>query len=195
MTRSVRASQAERKRVLPGDGLIRDAIGTLTNAITINRSPRDVWPWLVQMGAGDRAGWYSYDRVDNGGRKSADNIVPALQDIQVGTLFAALPGESEGFHVLQFEPEYFLLLGVIPRPQSAPLVTWAFVLDEVGPHCTRLVVRVRAGRDYRFKGLLPALGLPLVRVIHFVMQRKQLLSIATRAETRPPVRDRDGKAA
>ena len=195
MTRSVRATLPERKRVLPGDGLIPDAIGALTHAITINRSPRDVWPWLAQMGAGNRAGWYSYDRIDNGGRKSADCIVPAWQDIQVGTLFAALPGESEGFHVLRFEPEYFLLLGVVPRWMNAPLVTWAFVLDEVGPHCTRLIVRARAGRDYRFKGLLPALGLPLVRLTHFVIQRKQLLGIAMRAEARPPARDANGKAA
>ena len=195
MTRSVRATLAEKKRVLPGDGLIPDAIGTLTHAITINRSPRDVWPWLAQMGAGDRAGWYSYDRIDNGGRKSAERIVPALQDIHIGTLFPALPGESEGFHVLRFEPEYFLLLGVVPPSMNVPLVTWAFVLNAVGLHCTRLIVRVRAGRDYRFKGLLPALGLPLVRLTHFVMERKQLLNIASRAEAAPPAPDANGKAA
>jgi hypothetical protein len=71
-TQSVRATAAERVRPLPGDDLIRDRIGSLTHAVSIARPPRDVWPWLAQMGAG-RAGWYSYDRLDNGGRQSERN--------------------------------------------------------------------------------------------------------------------------
>jgi len=59
--RSVRASRIERTRPLPGDERIPQAIDTLTHGVTIRRAPRDVWPWLVQMGAGTRAGWYSYD--------------------------------------------------------------------------------------------------------------------------------------
>jgi hypothetical protein len=57
---------------LTGDELIMLSIGTLTHAITIRRSPGDVWPWLVQMGAG-RAGWHSYDFLDNG----RGNIAPS----------------------------------------------------------------------------------------------------------------------
>jgi hypothetical protein len=33
---------------------------------------------VVQMGCG-RAGWYSHDRLDNGGRPSAERIVPEWQ--------------------------------------------------------------------------------------------------------------------
>ena len=36
-----------------------------------NGARHEVWPWLVQMGAGSRAGWYSYDFLDNGRRPSA----------------------------------------------------------------------------------------------------------------------------
>ena len=57
---SIRANPGERTRKLPGDDLIANPIGSVTHAITIRSSSRDVWPWLVQMGAG-RAGWYSYD--------------------------------------------------------------------------------------------------------------------------------------
>lgn len=53
--RSVRAEPSERTRCLPGDDLIQTPIASITHAITIRRPPRDVWPWLVQMGAG-RAG-------------------------------------------------------------------------------------------------------------------------------------------
>ena len=37
------------------------------------------------MGAG-RAGWYSYDFIDNGGEPSAVEIRPELQHIGVGTV-------------------------------------------------------------------------------------------------------------
>lgn len=33
---------------------------------------------------GDRAGWYSWDWVDNGGELSADHIVPEWQTLEVG---------------------------------------------------------------------------------------------------------------
>src|ERR1043166_7143380 len=81
---------------IPGDSLIPDCIGQLTHAITIQRSRHDVWPWLVQMAASPRAGWYSYDRLDNAGTPSARTILPSLQHVVVGTLFPALPGRREG---------------------------------------------------------------------------------------------------
>jgi hypothetical protein len=103
-TRSVRATPVECVCALPGDELITNPIGTLTHAVTIQRARPDVWQWLVQMGAGSRAGWYSYDSLDNRRQPSATRIVPELQRIDVGTLFPALPGTVDGFQVLQFEP-------------------------------------------------------------------------------------------
>ena len=85
--RSVRASRRERTGRLPGDELIPEPIASLTHATTIRRPPCDVWPWLAQMGAGTRAGWYSYDFIDNRRHRSADRIVPDLQTIAVGVLF------------------------------------------------------------------------------------------------------------
>src|SRR5436309_3797687 len=67
---SVRATPNERRQPLPGDALIPDAAATVMHAITISTTPERIWPWLVQMGAG-RAGWYSYDWVDNDGHPSA----------------------------------------------------------------------------------------------------------------------------
>ncbi len=179
-TRSVRADHAERTQPLPGDDLIRQPLGTLTHAVTVDRAPQAVWPWLVQMGAGARAGWYSYDALDNGRRPSSTRLVPALQNIGIGTVFPALPGVTEGFVVLAFEPYRWLILGW-PSPDGSPQVTWAFVLKTAAGNSTRLIVRARAGRGYRFHGLPSWLSLPIVRLAHFVMQRKQLLGIAQRA--------------
>ncbi len=178
---SVRASQEERARALPGDERISQAIETLTHGVTIRRAPRDVWPWLVQMGAGNRAGWYSYDWLDNGRQPSATRIVPELQHPTNGTIFPALPGRTDGFIVLSIEPERVLTLGWL-APNGTPDVTWTFLLEEVAPGVTRLLVRVRGGPGYRFHGLPLLLTRAAVRVVHYIMQRKQLLTIAKRAE-------------
>jgi membrane protease YdiL (CAAX protease family) len=176
----VRAEPAERRRPLPGDDLIPEPLGSLTHAITIARAPQTVWPWLIQMGSG-RAGWYSYNAVDNGRQPSATRIVAELQHIAVGTVFPALPGVRDGFAVLAFEEPRWLTLGW-PGPDGTPLVTWSFTLEARGISSTRLIVRARGGQGYRFHGLPRWLSVPLVRFVHFVMERKQLLGIARRVE-------------
>jgi hypothetical protein len=182
MFRSVRARRREKWRRLPGDEVLPDAKGSLTHAVTIRGTPREVWPWLVQMGAG-RAGWYSYDSVDNGGRSSAKCLIPQLQHIKEGDIFPAMPGVTEGFVVLQCQWERYLVLGW-PSAAGSPVMTWAFVLEESTPGYTRLIARARAAEGYR-----PPFGLPgwtvrtLVPLGHLVMQRKQLLGIARRAES------------
>lgn len=178
--RPVRADASERTKTLPGDALIRDPIATFTHAITIERDRRVVWPWLVQMGAGARAGWYSYDLVDNGGRSSAWRIVPELQQVKVGTVFPALPGVSDAFTLLAFEPERFLVLGWLKG--DGPIVTWAFVLAEGEDGSTRLIVRARGRADYGSQREHWWQVQPILRVIHFAMERRQLLGIASRVE-------------
>ena len=178
----VRAKDHERTRPLPGDECVPAAVGTLTHAITIDGPPAAVWPWLVQMGAGSRAGWYSYDFLDNGRRPSATRLVPDLQHITVGTVCPALPGVAEGFIVLAFEPQRSLVLGW-PNPDGSPMVTWAFVLEPRPGRRTRLIARGRAGPRYRFLGLPVWLSKPVIGLVHFVMQRKQLLEIARRVES------------
>jgi len=180
--RSVRASQEERARVLPGDERIPWPIDALTHGVTIRRAPRDVWPWLIQMGAGSRAGWYSYDRLDNGRRPSATRLVPELQHPAVGTIFPALPGRTDGFSVLAIEPERALTLGWM-TPDGTLQVTLTFVLDQVAPGVTRLLTRVRGEQGYRFHGLPLQLTRLAIRVLHFIMQREQLLGIRRRAES------------
>jgi len=179
--RTVRADFAERTRRLPGDDFILRPLAVLTHAITLHRPSRDVWAWLIQMGAGNRAGWYSYDLVDNGRRPSASRIVPELQHIAIGTVFPALPGETEGFVVLDFDPCRSLVLGW-PAAGGEPIVTWAFVLEEQSDGVTRLIVRARGGHGYRFQGLPAWLSVPVVQLVHFVMERKQMLGIARRVE-------------
>ena len=56
---------------MPGDEILTDPSGT-TRAISIGAAPEQVWPWNAQMGSG-RAGWYSWDAIDNGGLNGGRN--------------------------------------------------------------------------------------------------------------------------
>lgn len=180
--RSVRATRSERIRALPGDERIPDALDTITHGITIDRPPQDVWPWLVQMGAGERAGWYSYDWLDNGRNESATRIVDALQHPAIGTTFPALPGMTDGFKLVAMKEEQWLTLG-FPAANGGLDVTWTFVLEPLGALGTRLLVRVRGGKGYRFHGLPVPLTKAVIRVVHYIMERKQLLGLVDRIES------------
>jgi hypothetical protein len=132
------------------------------------------------MGSG-RAGWYSYDFIDNGSHPSAERILPEYQQISVGTLFPALPTATDVFVVAQYENDRSLILAW-KLPDGKYQTTWAFVLEQPQPDKTRLIVRGRVASGYRPYGLPQWLAVLTGRPAHFIMQRKQLLGIARRAE-------------
>ncbi|MGB2633297.1 MAG: hypothetical protein WAM58_05120 [Candidatus Acidiferrum sp.] len=179
-SRQVRATPAERARTLPGDDLIPRPLGAVNHAITIRRPPHDVWPWLAQMGSG-RAGWYAYDFIDNGGQHSAERILPNYQNIGVGSVLPALPGVTDVFLVVQCAQDHSLVLAW-KLPSGKYQTTWAFVLEQPEPGQTRLIARGRVAPDYRPYGLPQWLAACTGRLAHFIMERKQLLGIARRAE-------------
>jgi hypothetical protein len=171
--RPVRPRGDEATRSLPGDELVADAKVRWNHAITIRARPADIWPWLVQMGC-RRAGWYSYDGLDNGGVRSAGRIVAEFQQIRVGDIFPMTPKAQDRFAVRMVEPERALVLG-----DDAGSMSWAFVLEQVDETSTRLITRSRGAIDRL------ALGLMLKVIWHpldFGMQRRQLLNLKRRVE-------------
>jgi hypothetical protein len=180
----VHATAAEAARSLDGDELIPSPIGVVNHAITIHRPPAEVWPWLAQMGSG-RAGWYAYDFIDNDGHRSADRILPEFQNVTVGSVFPALPGAKDVFVVAQCEPGRSLVL-TWRSPDGRYQTTWAFVLEQHQRDQTRLIVRGRIASGYRPYGLPQWVAVLLGRPAHFIMQRKQLLSIRRRTESADP---------
>jgi hypothetical protein len=103
------ATDEDVRRAFPGADLIPGATRSVTMAVTIDAPPSRVWPWLVQMGV-DRAGWYSWDRLDDFKRRSAERIHPEWQAIAVGDRMAAKPDGSEWWDVAALEPERLLVL-------------------------------------------------------------------------------------
>jgi hypothetical protein len=189
------ATRQEKRRALPSDGLIPEANRPSTHGISIAAPPSAVWPWLVQMGC-DRAGWYSWDRLDNAGRPSADRILPELQGTSVGDVLPSRPGRGEPFVVLDLAAPRHLVLGAYVRlPDPTPLgwndpppkrfmrATWAFLLEPVEGG-TRLLVRACGVNRPRWLSLLLT---PFFGPAHIIMQRKQLLNLKARAERPVPV--------
>src|SRR6266567_8479342 len=79
-----------------------------TRAVTIQARPEEIWPWLVQIGI-TRAGWYSYDWLDNLGKPSAQRILPQFQHVAVGDVVPISPDGKQGMYVKDFEANQFML--------------------------------------------------------------------------------------
>jgi hypothetical protein len=164
-----RATRAERREPLPGDALVSAPLLSLTHAVDVAAPPERVWPWLAQMGAG-RAGWYSWDRLDNGGMRSLDRLVPELQRIAPGDVLPAVPDAGDVFVVARAEPPRSLLLGW-PAPDGRQRVTWEFAVRPA-PRGSRLLVRARMGAlALEAARWPPAAGEPLAAKLERAMLR------------------------
>jgi len=158
-----------------GDGLIARPDFSNDREIQIDASPDQVWPWLAQMGLG-RAGWYSWDIVDNFGRRSATELHPEWMIQHVGD---QIPGGPISFDTPVVNAPNELVIAVIDRTLLLWTVhfTLAYVLEPSGDG-TRLRTRARARIDGPGGG---AFGRYLLGPGDGIMVRKQLKGIAQRA--------------
>src|ERR1700704_2076972 len=164
------ATPEEVGEVMPGDEVVAAPTFNATRAVTVNASPEAIWPWLVQIGFG-RAGWYSYDLLDNLGRHSSESIVVELQHIEVGDLVPLGPGEGSGMFVKEFVVNQSMLWWTGKNEQT----TWAWALYPTSEGTTRLVTRVRA--PFSWSRPVSVVWLLLNEVADFPMMRKCLLGI------------------
>lgn len=170
------ATTAEVHGVMPGDDILGRSHFTATRAVTIGAPPEAVWPWLIQVGY-QRAGFYSYDLLDNLGRPSAEHVLPEFQDVAVGDLAAPMaspPDEKNSFTVALLDRPHRL---VWAKPDS----TWSWLLTHQADGRTRLVTRLKA--RYDVNAFLPV-TLLLMEVGDFPMMRRMLLGVRARAEAR-----------
>ena len=188
------ATYEEVESAYPGADLVPDSTRGATMATTINAPPSAVWPWLVQMGC-DRAGWYSWDRLDNGGAPSATELHPEWQRIAVGDRLLSTQNGKTWFVVAALEPERFLALRASydllgrpfdpsgHRPSHFTDSVWCFLLNELPDGGTRLVV---SGYATAAPKLLQAVQDFLFwEPAHWIMQTRQFAVLKRRVETQP----------
>lgn len=166
------ATRAEADARLPGDELVPAGAST-TRAIAIDAPPDAVWPWLVQIGFG-RAGWYSYDRLDNDGVRSATEVIDRFQDLAVGDRIPMTP--ELGFVVRTIEPPATLV-----SLSDDASTSWVLHLDAVEGGACRLLSRFRSPRPSGLAGLIWA---AIAGPGAFIMERRMLIGIRSRAEGR-----------
>ena len=174
--RSWGASDEELGRAMPGDAIVREPTFDATRGVTIRGRPQDIWPWIVQIGY-LKAGFYSYDRLDNDGIPSVERIVPEYQDLKMGDTIP-LSGSVDA-EVRLLEANRSMLLVVDGESAAHEPWTWVWGLYPVDDERTRLVTRLRARIDSKRSNLL-------LDAVEIVMMRKHMLGIKRRVETSAP---------
>jgi hypothetical protein len=177
---------------LPGDDLVPDAKLRATHAITINASPEEIWPWLVQIGQG-RGGFYSYDWIENAmglDIHTTNQILPECQDLKVGDVIP-LSNDGVGIPVVYLEPLNSLVLHGDtrePGPETVPVMkegdhmaaVWGFHLIPQDDGNTRLVERIFI--DWNESPVNTFFYRVFLEPGSFIMEQKMLLGIKERAE-------------
>lgn len=172
-----------------GADIISGGMRSATMATTLPASPAEVWPWIAQMGCG-RAGWYSWDLIDNAGRPSARVIHPEWQHIAVGDRIAMTPSGRTSFVVAHCDAPHALVLRArldgrgracdptTPLPAVGLDYLWAVELRDAPDGGTRMVVSgYRVIRPF----WLGRLGELLVgEAGHWVMQQRQFANLSRR---------------
>jgi hypothetical protein len=149
----------ERALSLPCDELVPDARLVLHRAVDVDAPPEVVFRWLCQM----RVAPYSYDLIDNLGRRSPQELTPGLDRLEVGQRFLI-------FRLASFEP-----CGHVTLEHHGPLFGDLGITYVVMPG-TRLLMRIACNPPR-----VPLAG-PVLTLADFVMARRQLLNFKRLAE-------------
>jgi hypothetical protein len=144
------ATPAERAMQLPCDDLLPHAPTVVDRAVSVDAPPAVVFRWLCQL----KVAPYSYDLIDNFGRRSPRTLTPGADDLAKGQRVITI------FRLVDFERD---------RHVTIARGNWIAVTYAITPG--RLLMRIRTRKKRR---LLPYLDLP--------MARKQLLTLKRLAE-------------
>jgi hypothetical protein len=154
-------SQGETLRSYPCDDFVASPTLQAWRGVRVEAPAGAVWPWVAQV----RLAPYSYDWIDNRGRRSPRDLA-GLPEPQVGDRFTTVGGRALG-----------RIVSVDPGKQLTGTIMGAFmsyVLVPQGHDVTRLLLKV-VMRTTRWGDLGLSVG-------DLVMARRQLLNFKKLAE-------------
>lgn len=156
----------ERLLAFPCDRYLERSDAAYYRGVTIKAPPEVIFRWLCQM----RAAPYSYDWIDNRGRRSPQVLTPGLDDLAIGQKVMIGP-------LVEFERGRDLTVLVRSRVWGSMAVTYLIVPSET--NSSRLLVKLLARYPKGPPGWLLRLILPGGDLI---MMRRQLLNFKALAE-------------
>lgn len=159
------ATAAERALPLACEEVMPGASVRLHRAVAIDAPPATVFRWLCQL----KIAPYSYDLIDNRGRRSPRDLVPGLEHLERGQRFMSI-----------FSLESFARDEQLTLRSRRVAVTYAVIGGGASPSGTRLLARVLfEAPAARIAGALASHALSIGDL---VMMRKQLLTLKALAE-------------
>lgn len=171
------ATDSEIAASFPGDELVPSPRYVYNRAVTVNASPEEIYPWLVQMGA-ERGGMYSYEWFETNILRceliNADRIHPEWQELRVGDKVKMCPGDwgPPAYEVALLQPDRALVLGHQENGKWSDV--WQFILLPQADGTTHLIARGRETKGGTFWDV--------IRPGQFIMERAMLLGIKERTE-------------
>ncbi|MFG2059901.1 polyketide cyclase [Micromonospora sp. NPDC048871] len=154
-------TEHEMARAYPCDDFVVSPALQVWRGVRVNAPPTAVWPWIAQI----RLAPYSYDWIDNLGRRSPRRLV-GLADPQVGEAFTTAGGRQRG-RILAVEPGVHLTATIMNA-----YLSYLLVPQEDGT--TRLLLKI-VMQTNRVYAAAFAVG-------DLIMARRQLLTFKDLAE-------------
>lgn len=158
----------ERAATYPCDALLPDPHDVLFRAVAVRAPARVMFRWLCQL----RLAPYSYDLIDNFGRRSPQALVPGTDELVVGQRMVAI------FRLASFERDRELTL-VARGHQVFGDVAVTYRVEPTGPEECRLLVKLVVRYP---RGPIGRLGRWWLPAGDLVMMRRQLLNLRALAE-------------
>lgn len=166
------AQPGELRAPIPADALLPDPDERWLRAVDVAAPALLTWRWLCQL----RAAPYSYDLVDNLGRRSPQELTPGLDALEHGQRVMTL------FTLESWVPGEHLTLQARPRLPLLPALAVSYVLTPAGAAACRLAMHVLVRSPPLARNPPGRAGLALLRAGDLVMARRQLLNLAALAE-------------
>lgn len=166
------ATAAEREAEYPCDDFAGADSIRVTRAVSCHAEPAALFAWLCQL----RRGPYSYDVVDNLGRRSPRKIDRRMLDLRTGLRVMTI------FRLVDFEDNKNLTLAIEPRQLAHTVfgpVALTYQVDPTPSGGSRLICALDVPPVGR---VAPHVRRWLLSLGDFVMMRKQLLTLARLAE-------------
>ena len=160
---------AERTAQYPCDCYVQSPSERFTRAVEVESAPETVFRWLCQL----KVAPYSYDWINNAGRRSPRSLAPDADRLELGQEFLV-------FRLVEFEQDHHITGVVLPRAERVfGQLAISYIVEPRGAGRCRIVACLCAAVP---SSVLESARLTLLAFGDLLMMCKQLVTLKERAE-------------